>query len=72
MSDSRVISDKGRSPVLAFRRHNEKGVLLQAGKSFIALSDSELTRLMEFLAVTPAVSHARMMTTYHQHLDSTV
>jgi hypothetical protein len=66
MNDSMIISDQGRFPVVALKR--EGGILLQAGKSMIHLSDSEIDRLISWLddddEVPPAP--ARMMTSYHQ------
>lgn len=54
MTESVRINDPGMPTVLAFRRHTETGVLLQAGKNIVVLSESELLRLAEFLATTPA------------------
>jgi hypothetical protein len=41
-----VISDQLRAPLIAEKR--EAGVVIRRGDRFIALSDSELTRLIEF------------------------
>lgn len=47
MTDSVVISDAGRVSVLARARENG-GVVLSRGSRFIALSQSELDRLVKF------------------------
>jgi hypothetical protein len=59
MTNSVLINDDGRAPVIAQRRDGD-GLLLHARGTVIALSRAEITRLVDFLigdsphAVSPA------------------
>jgi hypothetical protein len=47
--DTAVISDPLRTPITAQKRETG-GVVIRSARSFIALSDSEISRLIEFVS----------------------
>jgi hypothetical protein len=54
-----IVSDPLRTPVTAQRRECG-GVFLRSSRSFIALSDAEFSRLVEFVQDAPQLGHMQV------------
>ena len=59
MTDQRIISTKGKSPIILSERHDRPGIVLFQGRNRVFLDAEEIDNLIAALGRQPAVSPAK-------------